>query len=272
MITDIFNIQNKIIVITGATGVLGMSMSKYLSNRGAHIIVISRELNKAQNLVDEIKNDGGKATALSADVTIEEDLQKVHDFLKTDFGKIDALINAAGGNIAGAVVTPDQTLLDSDTDAVRKIFELNYLGTYLSIKKLLPLFLEEKKGSIINVSSMSAERPLTRVMGYSSAKAAVDNLTKWLAVEFAQKNGEEIRVNAIAPGFFLTEQNKKLLTNDDGSLTQRGHQIIANTPMGRFGHPDELLGTVHWLVSEASKFVTGTVVKIDGGFGAYSGV
>ncbi|MGB5820386.1 MAG: SDR family oxidoreductase [Saonia sp.] len=270
--SNLFDIKDKIIVITGGTGVLGSAIGKYLATQGAQLVLIGRKFEVAQKLADEINAANGKAMAIKADVTVEDDLQRVYDEINTTFGRVDALINAAGGNMPGAVVTPDQTLLDSDTDALRKIIELNYIGTYLPIKLLLPLFLKENKGSIINISSMSAERPLTRVMGYSSSKAAIDNLTKWLAVEFAQKYGEGMRVNAVAPGFFLTVQNEKLLTNEDKSLTQRGDQIVSNTPMGRFGNPEELFGAVHWLCSDASKFVTGTIISVDGGFGAYSGV
>ncbi|MEM7380030.1 MAG: SDR family oxidoreductase [Bacteroidota bacterium] len=269
---SLFNLNSKVIVITGGTGVLGSAMAKYLAGEGATVVVIGRSETTAKALVDEIIGGGGKASYITANVTNEADLQAVKESLSTAFGSIDVLINAAGGNMPGAVVKPEESLMDSDTDAVRAVMELNYLGTYLPIKILLPLFLSTNKGSIINVSSMSADRPLTRVMGYSSAKAAIDNLTKWLAVEFATKYGEGLRVNAIAPGFFLTHQNKELLTQEDGSLTSRGEQIISSTPMNRFGDPQELLGAIHWLSTEASGFVTGTIVAIDGGYAAFSGV
>lgn len=269
---ELFNIKNKVIVITGATGVLGAAMAQYLAKNGAIVGLLARNEEAAGNLKTTIESGGGKAFALTADVTDETQLTSVRDQIQKEYGKIDVLINTAGGNMAGATITPDQTLLDSDTEALRRIIDLNYIGTYLPTKVLLPLFLGDKKGSIINVSSMSAERPLTRVMGYSSSKAAIDNLTKWLAVEFAHKYGEGLRVNAIAPGFFLTAQNKNLLTEEDGSFTARGNQIVSNTPMGRFGSPNELFGAVHYLCSDASKFVTGTVMAIDGGFGCYSGV
>ncbi len=269
---SLFTLNGKVIVITGGTGVLGSAMAKYLAGEGAAVVVIGRSETSAKALVDEIVADGGKASYITADVTKEADLQVVKESLSTSYGNIDVLINAAGGNMPGAVVKPEESLMDSDTDAVRAVMELNYLGTYLPIKILLPLFLSTNKGSIINVSSMSADRPLTRVMGYSSAKAAIDNLTKWLAVEFATKYGEGLRVNAIAPGFFLTHQNKELLTQKDGSLTSRGEQIISSTPMNRFGDPQELLGAIHWLSSEASRFVTGTIIAVDGGYAAFSGV
>ncbi len=270
--SEFFSIKDKIIVISGATGVLGSAIAKYLAKQDAVIVILGRTTDKVQTLTEEIKNDGGKAFSGIADVTNENQLQEVQQTLAKEFGKIDVLINAAGGNISGAVVTPDQSIIDSDPDAVRKVMELNYLGTFLPTKIMLSLFLKERKGIVINISSMSAARPLTRVMGYSSAKAAIDNLTKWLAVEFCQKYGEGIRVNAVAPGFLLTEQNKTLLTEKNGNLTSRGQQIVSNTPMGRFGRPEELFGTFHWLCSDASKFVTGTIIPVDGGFNAYSGV
>ncbi len=269
---SLFDIKGKNILITGGTGVLGSEWSKYLSSQGAHLMVLGRALADAQQIVEQIQSNGGQAIGFGCDVTDEEDLKRVAALVKSRIGSLDVLINAAGGNMEGATIAPEQTLLDSDVEALRRIIDLNYVGTYLSIKSFLPLFLDTKKGSIINISSMSAERPLTRVMGYSSSKAAIDNLTKWLAVEFAQKYGPEMRVNGVAPGFFLTKQNKELLTNTDGSYTERATKIISNTPMHRFGQPNELLGAMHYLCSEASQFVTGTIMEIDGGFSAYSGV
>jgi NAD(P)-dependent dehydrogenase (short-subunit alcohol dehydrogenase family) len=270
--SELFEIKNKVIVISGATGVLGSAMAHYLAGEGATIIVMGRNPDKVQSLVKSIQVKGGDAFAAVADVTEEGQLITIQKELKSRYGSINVLINAAGGNLPGAVIMPDQDLMGSDLGAMQKVMELNYLGTFLPIKIFMPLFLEDRKGSIINISSLSATRPMTRVMGYSSAKAAIDNLTKWLAVEFAHKYGEGMRVNALAPGFFLTEQNRSLLTQEDGSLTTRGKQILNNTPMGRFGSPDELLGTLHWLCCDASSFVTGTIVEVDGGFGAYAGV
>ncbi len=268
----LFDIENKIIVISGATGVLGSAMAEYLAGEGANIVILGRNSDKVTTLVDTISASGGKAYPAISDVTDIEQLTETKKQLQAKFKKIDVLVNAAGGNMPGAVILPEQDIMDSDVDSLKKVMELNYLGAFLPTKVFLPLFLEKKYGSIINISSMSASRPMTRVMGYSSAKAAVDNLTKWLSTEFAHKYGEGLRVNAIAPGFFLTGQNKTLLTNEDGSLTQRGKQIVDNTPMGRFGSPDELFGALHWLCSDASKFVTGTIISVDGGFGAYAGV
>ncbi|MBP2831463.1 SDR family oxidoreductase [Aquimarina sp. U1-2] len=270
--TSLFSIKNKIIVISGATGVLGTAISTYLAQEEAVVIVLGRSKKKVEKLVDKIKTTGGQAFPAIADVTDEKQLTAVKTQLQKQFGKIDVLINAAGGNMPGAVIMPDQSIDDCDTEALQKVMELNYMGTFLPTKILLPLFLDNKTGSIINISSMAASRPLTRVMGYSSSKAAIDNLTQWLAVECAHKYGEGLRVNAIAPGFFLTEQNRNLLTHTDGNLTQRGQQIIEHTPMGRFGDPNELLGAIQWLCSDAAKFVTGTIIPIDGGFNAFSGV
>lgn len=266
----LFDLNKKTVMITGATGVLGESITRYLAEQGAYVLVLGRSKHKVNTLVANLKANNLKALPALADVTDEQSLKSLIDELP----EIDVLINCAGGNMAGATVQPEQSIIESDTASLKKVMELNYIGSFLPIKTFLPLFCgtDKKQGVIINFSSMSASRPLTRVMGYSSAKAAIDNLTRWLAVEFAQKYGEGLRVNAIAPGFFLTEQNRSLLTQKNGNLTNRGQQIVDNTPMGRFGSPDELHGSIHYLCSEASKFVTGTILEVDGGFGAYSGV
>jgi len=272
MSSSIFSLERKKIAFSGATGVLGKSMSLYLAAQGAEVLVLGRTASKVDDLVQGIKDKGGKAFGYYCDVTDEQALQKVADQIATDHGYLDTLINAAGGNMPGAVITPDKTVLDLELDALRKVMDLNYLGTAIPSKILLPLMLKRNQGNILNISSMAASRPMTRVMGYASAKAAIDNFTKFLAVELCSKYGEGFRVNAIAPGFFLTEQNKALLTETDGRLTQRGNQIVTHTPMARFGKPEDLHGTLHWLCSDASVFVTGTIVAVDGGFGAFSGV
>ncbi|GAB3656633.1 SDR family oxidoreductase [Echinicola sediminis] len=268
----LFSVKDKIILISGATGVLGSQITQYLASEGAQVIVLGRNQAKVDSLIEEITKDGGKAHPLIADVTDEEALKQAKQLVEKDFGKIDVLINAAGGNMPGAIVTPDQKITDLKIKEVQKVMELNYLGTLLPIQAFTPLLLKNPAASIINISSMAASRPLTRVMGYASAKAAIDNLTKWLSVEYCQKYGKGFRVNAIAPGFFLTEQNRALLTNEDGSLTDRGNQIISHTPMDRFGNPEDLFGAVGFLSSEASKFVTGTIIPVDGGFSAFGGV
>lgn len=267
-----FSVRDKVIIISGGTGVLGKAIAVHLAKEGAKMIILGRNPQKVEALVKEIKDDGGFAFAAIADVTDENELQNLREILSKEFDKVDVLINAAGGNMPGAIVTPDQTISDLSGEDVKKIMDLNYMGTFLPIKSFLPLLKTENKSSIINISSMAASRPMTRVMGYASAKAAIDNLTKWLAIEFAKKYGPEMRVNAVAPGFFLTEQNRKLLTEADGSLTSRGNQIIDHTPMARFGDPEDLFGTIQWLCSDASKFLTGTVIPVDGGFSAFSGV
>lgn len=268
----LFSLAGKKIAFSGATGVLGTSMSLYLAKEGAEVLILGRTPDKVNNLVQEILDAGGKAFGYSCDVTDEASIREAYAALEKEHGYIDILINAAGGNMPGAVITPDKTLQDLELDSLRKVMDLNYLGTAIPSKILFPLMLKSGKGNIINISSMAATRPMTRVMGYASAKAAIDNLTKFLSVELCAKHGPQYRVNAIAPGFFLTEQNRTLLTEPDGSLTGRGNQIISHTPMDRFGKPEDLNGALHWLCAEASAFVTGTIVAVDGGFGAYSGV
>lgn len=268
---NLFSIRDCVIVITGATGVLGSALAKYLGQQGARLAILGRTQKKVDGLVAEISRSGGQAIPVYADVTKEAELEQAREQLKNDFGTIDVLINAAGGNLPGAVIQPGQSITDANTEALKEVMELNYLGSFLPIKVFVPLF-DDQGGSIINFSSMSAQRPLTRVLGYSSAKAAIDSLTQWMAIEFSYNKDLQIRVNAVAPGFFLTHQNKDLLTNKDGSLTSRGEQILQNTPMKKFGKPEDLFGAIHWLASDASKFVTGTIIPVDGGFNAYSGV
>lgn len=270
--THSFSVNKKNIILSGATGVLGKAIALHLAGEGANMIILGRNSSKVDALVKEIKEKNGSAYAALADVTQESELQRLQEELSSQFKSIDVLINAAGGNMPGAVVTPDQTIADLNSGDVKKIMDLNYLGTFLPVKTFLPLLKAADKASIINISSMAASRPMTRVMGYASAKAAVENLTKWLAVEFANKFGPNLRVNAVAPGFFLTDQNRQLLTQEDGSLSSRGNQIIEHTPMARFGDPEDLFGTIQWLCSDASGFVTGTIIPVDGGFSAYSGV
>lgn len=272
MLDSLFSLSGKKIAFTGAAGVLGTTMSKYLAAHGATIILLGRTASKIDDLKTEILEAGGKAESYAVDVTDEEALNQLKEDIQSKFGTIDILINGAGGNMPGAVIRPDQTFLDLDSDSLRKVVDLNFLGTILPTKVLLPLMLKSGKGNIINISSMAASRPMTRVMGYAAAKASIDNFTKFLAVELATKHGADFRVNALAPGFFLTEQNRSLLTEPSGDLTQRGNQIISHTPMNRFGKPEDLLGTLHWLCADASAFVTGTVIAVDGGFSAYSGV
>ncbi|TVP49420.1 MAG: SDR family oxidoreductase [Mongoliibacter sp.] len=269
---SLFKVKNKKIVITGATGVLGETITNYLAKEGAQVIIIGRTPSKVEKLVDKIRTAGGNADGYLADVTKEDQVERAATLIRKHFGTIDVLINMAGGNVSEAIVQPNQTIYDLSIEAMRKVMDLNYQGTLIPCKVFLELMLPKGEGNIINISSMAASRPMTRVAGYASAKAAIDNLTKWLSVELCSKHGEFFRVNAIAPGFFLTEQNYSLLKESNGNLTQRGDQIISHTPMKRFGEPEDLLGTLQWLCSDASKFVTGTIIPVDGGFSAYSGV
>lgn len=269
---QLFSVENKVAVITGGTGVLGSVMAKGMADAGAHVIIIGRRVDAGEKVVGEIQKAGGKATFFQADVLNKEELQKVKALILSAAGTIDILINGAGGNMPGATIPPDKTFFDLDTKAFQQVVDLNLLGTVLPSQIFGEVMAANKKGIIINISSMSAFRPITRVVGYSAAKAAIDNFTQWLAVELAKKVGQGIRVNAIAPGFFITEQNRTLLTNPDGTLTARGNSVINQTPFARFGEADELVGTLLWLCSDASKFVTGVVVPVDGGFNAFCGV
>ena len=269
---DLFDIAGKCVVITGGAGVLGGEMARGLAQRGARVCIIDFDASRASQLVKEIEGQGGFAVCVRADVLKKEQIHEAFTFAIQKLGKIDVLINAAGGNKKEATCVPPETFFGLDAEAIRWVMDLNFLGTVLPSQVFGEHFAERGQGVIINVSSMSAFRPLTRIAAYSAAKAAVSNFTQWLSTYMCQNHSSKIRVNAIAPGFFLTEQNRFLLTGKDGKLTDRGRQIIDHTPMGRFGEPEELLGTLIWLISEASKFVTGIVVPVDGGFSAYSGV
>ncbi len=270
MKTDLFDIKDKIIVITGGYGVLGTCISKYLAQQGSTVIVLGRNKEKGSTLIDEITRSGGKADFIISDVTDKTILTQNREEILHKYGRIDILINAAGGNMPGATIGENNNIFDLDTDAFQDVVNLNLMGTLLPTTIFMEAMVKSGAGNIINFSSMSALRPLTRVAGYGSAKAAVTNFTQYMAGELATKFGEKFRVNAIAPGFFLTEQNRTLLTNPDNTLTARGKTIVAHTPFRRFGNPDELLGSVHYLISDASQFVTGSVLVVDGGFNAFS--
>lgn len=267
-----FGLAGKVCVLTGGTGVLGGVMAHGLALAGARVAVLGRRADKAEEVAASVRAAGGEAIATAADVLDEAGLKAVRAKLLADWGSIDLLVNAAGGNQPGATLTPTQTTFDLDSEAMRQVMDLNFFGTFLPIQVFASPMAERGSGAIVNVSSMAAIQAITRVAGYSGAKAAVDNLTKWLATTFAKQHGPGLRVNAIAPGFFVAEQNRRLLLDEDGSLTQRGQAIIDNTPMGRFGEAEELLGALIWLLSDASRFVTGVVVPIDGGFSVFSGV
>lgn len=267
---ELFNIKDQAAVITGGTGVLGASMVEYLAAHGAKVAVLARNKQKGDELIDKVKANGGEAMFLQTDVTNEEVLKQNAEDIVAKYGKIDVLINGAGGNMPGATIGPNNNVFDLKMDDFRKVVDLNLMGTVVPTVVFAAYMVKEKRGNIINISSASAIRPLTRVAGYGAAKAAVANFTQYMAGEMAIKFGEDFRVNAICPGFFITEQNRALLTNPDGSFTDRGNTIIAHTPFRRFGEPEELLGTLHYLVSNASKFVTGTVAIVDGGFDSFS--
>jgi NAD(P)-dependent dehydrogenase (short-subunit alcohol dehydrogenase family) len=270
--TNLFNLNGKTAVITGGTGVLGGAMAKALAKAGANVAILGRDETKAANKIREINDNGGEAMSLIADVLDHDALLAAKEKVLDKWKTIDILVNAAGGNAPKAIVNPDQSIFDLSREALEKIVDVNFLGSFYTTRAFAGPMIEQKSGSIVNISSMAADRPMTRVIGYAASKAAIDNYTKWLATEFATKYGEGIRVNAIAPGFFIGEQNRDLLLNDDDSLTARAQTIVDHTPMNRFGKPEDLAGTVIWLCSEASAFVTGTVIPVDGGFSAFSGV
>ena len=270
--SKLFSLTDKTIVITGGTGVLGQTMVKGLAAAGASVAILGRRKEVAEALAKEVRSLGGQAIAVKADVLDREALTKARETILQEFGSIQILVNAAGGNMPGAIVPPDKTFFDLNLDNFQEVVNLNLMGTVLPTQVFSDDMAKRKKGVIINIASMAAFRPLTRVVGYSAAKAAVENFTQWLAIEMAKKFGEGIRVNAISPGFFLTEQNRTLLTNPDGSYTARGQAAINQTPFARFGKPEELIGTLVWLCSDASAFVTGVNVPVDGGFNVFGGV
>lgn len=268
----IFDLSGRVAVITGATGVLGSALAIGLARAGAKVGILGRRSEAAEGTSSAIREFQGQSLCLTADVLDVSALQAVRRAILERWNRIDILVNCAGGNVAEAIVNNERTFFDLSQEAMERVVNLNLNGTLRPSQVFGEVMADQKSGSIINISSMSAQKPLTRVVGYSVAKAAVENLTRWLAVELAKKFGEGVRVNAIAPGFFLGEQNRALLINQDQSLTSRGQAIIDHTPMSRFGQPDDLVGTAIWLASDAARFVTGVVVPVDGGFSAYGGV
>lgn len=267
-----FDLTGRVAIVTGGTGVLGGAMARGLAAAGANVAVLGRNAANAEAVARAITAAGGTAAATPADVLDQAQLEAVRDDVLSRWGRIDILVNAAGGNMPGATLGEGRTFFDLEQDAMRQVMDLNLMGTLLPTQTFGRAMADAGSGSIVNISSMAALRAITRVAGYSAAKAGVDNLTRWLAVEFGRQYGGGIRVNAIAPGFFIGEQNRRLLTEEDGSLTARGQTVIDHTPLGRFGQADELIGTLVWLCSDASRFVTGVVVPVDGGFSAFSGV
>jgi len=268
-----FNLSGKIAVVTGGGGVLCGAICRAFGQVGVRVAVLDLNEEAAQKVTDDIRAAGGEAIAIQADVLSKDSLERGRDEVTATFGKVDILINGAGGNNPQATTNVKLSFFDLPTEAIRWVFDLNFLGTLLPSQVFGRLMAEQGEGCIINISSMNAFRPLTNVVAYSAAKAAVSNFTQWLAVHMAQNYSHKIRVNAIAPGFFLTQQNRFLLVDEaTGELTDRGGRIIEHTPLGRFGVPDDLISTVLWLSSPASAFVHGVVIPVDGGFSAFSGV
>ena len=269
---DYFELGGRVVAVTGAAGVLAGGTARYLQQRGATVVYLDLEGERLDAALEQAKGISDQCAALPCDVLDRDRLAQVRDEVKRTFGRVDALINGAGGNRAGATIGPDQEVFDLEAEAYDRVLDLNLKGTVLPTLAFAEAFREQGAGCVVNFSSMAAGRALTRVLGYSNAKAAVENFTRWMATELAQKYGDGLRVNAVAPGFFIGEQNRRLLTREDGSYTERGRQVIDQTPFGRFGEAHEVYGTVHYLLSDAASFVTGAVIPIDGGFSAYSGV
>lgn len=272
-LTRLYDFSGRTVVITGGTGILGGEIACALVGCGANVAMLDRNLNPAQGLVHRMEPRANQAVAVYGDVLDLESLRQAAGVILERFGGVDCLVNAAGGNKPQATTSQDLSFFDLPLEALRWVFDLNILGTMLACQVFGKMMAEKGDGTILNTSSMNAFRPLTRIPAYSAAKAGVTNFTQWLAVHMAQQYSPRIRVNAVAPGFFMTRQNKFLLVDEQTEdLTERGRSIIAHTPMGRFGQPEDLFGAVFWLLSPASAFVTGIVVPIDGGFSAYSGV
>lgn len=270
---ELFDLTDKAVVITGAGGVLCSALAKSLAEVGAKIAALDLIEKAANKVVEEIKSAGGTAIAVKCDVLKKDTLKAAKEKIIAEFGKVDILINGAGGNKKEATTSPDLSFFDLGADVIRFVFDLNFIGTLLPTQVFGKEMAKTGNGVILNISSMNAFRPLTKIPAYSAAKAAVSNFTQWMAVHMCQNYSKNIRVNAIAPGFFLTEQNRFLLINEKtGEPTPRGRTIINHIPMERYGDADELAGTVLWLLSDAAKYVTGIVVPIDGGFSAFSGV
>ncbi len=274
---NLFNIQGNVTVITGGTGVLGRAIAKYLALNGARVVILGRKEDVGETIVKNVNQALASSTEavgdirfMKTDVMNAEVVRQNCEEILSIYGRVDTLLNAAGGNMKGATIGPQETFFDLDVAQFQTVLNLNLTGTVIPTQIFLQPMVKQGKGSIINFSSMAAFRPMTRVCGYAAAKAGISNFTQYMAHETARKFGEGIRVNAIAPGFFITEQNRSLLTNPDGTYTERGQDVIRQTPFGRMGEPEELCGTIHYLMSDASKFVTGTVAVVDGGFNIFA--
>lgn len=267
---NLFDVHEKVVVITGGTGVLGKGIAAYLAAQGARVAILGRNALAGAAQVEAILAEGGEAAFFLTDVMDRELLERNREEIVARYGGIDVLLNAAGGNMKGATIPPDRTFLDLELEAFRQVVDLNLFGSILPTMVFVPELVKREKGCIVNFASESALRPLTRVVGYGCAKSAIVSFTRYMAAELAQKFGRNLRVNAIVPGFFITAQNRELLLHADGSYTDRAKTILAHTPFGRFGEPEELFGTIHYLISDASSFVTGSLAVVDGGFDAFS--
>ena len=269
---ELFSLKDKVIIVSGGTGILGGAFVKAIAEQQAKVVIIGRNEQVGNSRVSEINNNGGNAIFIAADVLDETQLKNAREKIIATYGRIDGLVNAAGGNIPAGVLPPERDVFDLNIEGVKSAMDLNLWGTIIPVQIFGPEIAKSGNGSIVNISSVSTQQAVTRVLGYSMGKTAVDCYTKWFALEMANRYGDTIRMNSIMPGFFLTEQNRALLTVPDGTLTERGNAIIRQTPFKRFGNPDELTGALIWLLSDASKFVTGSIITVDGGFTINSGV
>lgn len=271
-LSSLFSLQGQTALVTGGTGVLGGMMARGLAQAGAKVAILGRRAEIAEQVAGEIVASGGEAIATPADVMDTAELEAARDTVLDKWGRLDILINCAGGTTKEATIPVDKTYFDMDFEAMKYVIDLNLLGTMIPSQVFGAAMAQQKRGCVINISSMNAQRGMTRSVAYGAAKTAIDNFTRFLAIEFATKFGEGMRVNAIVPGFFLGEQNRAMLVNPDNSLTTRGQTIINHTPMGKFGEPSDLIGALIWLCSPSAKFVTGTLVVVDGGVNAWNGI
>ncbi|HIE44555.1 MAG TPA: SDR family oxidoreductase [Candidatus Omnitrophica bacterium] len=272
-VDNLFNISGKVVAITGGGGILCSNIARALAIRGAKIAVLDIRREACESVVDKINKEGGEAIPVTANVLEKKSLEEAKKTILDRFNRVDILINGAGGNKKEATTSEELSFFDIPEDAIHFVFNLNFIGAFFPSQVFGKVLAEQKEGIILNISSMASLRPLTKVVGYSAAKSAINNFTQWLAVHISREYSPKIRVNAIAPGFFLTGQNRYLLIDlKTGEMTPRGRQIIDHTPMARYGNPDDLIGAVIWLISPASEFVHGAIIPVDGGFSAYSGV
>jgi NAD(P)-dependent dehydrogenase (short-subunit alcohol dehydrogenase family) len=267
-----FSLKDKVIVVTGGTGILGKAFVEAIVEAGGAVGILGRNEKRANERAEAVRANGGKAIALVADVMNEQQLHTAKEQIISVFGKIDGMVNAAGGNMPEGVLQPDEDIFKMNIDGMKKVLDVNVWGTVIPTQVFGEEIAKTGKGSIVNISSMNSKRAITKVLGYNMGKAAIDCYNQWFAVELANRYGDKIRMNALAPGFFLTEQNRYLLTKPEGGYTERGGMVIKQTPFKRFGHPDELKGTLVWLLSDASQFVTGAMICVDGGFSIFGGV